>query len=167
MPGAPIRKIRQAEPFEVIGAGVNPEADAADPSNDDLLLLGTHMMNRNVGVASGKAHMPVGRQKLDDDLRIILMEPRKARSQDVVGDRFDTCHGHFALKPRVSSCDDALDGCRLSINALNVLPDTLASERSDVAARRPVQQPHSKAGFKGSKPTTHRRLGAAQFPRGG
>src|SRR5712671_132217 len=59
MAGAPIRKIRCAEPFEVIGAGVNPEADAADPSNDDLLLLGTHMMNRNVGVASGKAHMPV------------------------------------------------------------------------------------------------------------
>ena len=45
MPGAPIRKIRQAEPFEVIEAGVKPEGDAADLSDDDLPLLRTHMMN--------------------------------------------------------------------------------------------------------------------------
>src|SRR5258706_6654946 len=111
--------------------------------------------------------MPVGRQKLDDDSRIILMEPCKARSQNVVGDRFDACNGHFALKPGVAACHDTLDGNRLALNVLNLLTDTLASGRSNVAARGPLQQPHTKAGFEGSKPTTDRRLGAAQSPRGG
>src|SRR5216683_643584 len=97
--------------------------------------------------------MPVGRQKFDDDPRVILMDPRKARSQDVVRDRFDARNGHFALKPGVSACHYVLDD----------LTDTLASGRSHVAARRPVQQPHTKPSFKGSKPTTDRRLGAAQF----
>ena len=107
--------------------------------------------------------MPVGRQKLDDDLRVILMEPRKARSQDVVRDRFDARNGHFAPKPGVSACHNVLDGSRFGLYVLDVLSDTLASRRSHVAARRPVQQPHTKPSFKGSKPTTDRRLGAAQF----
>jgi hypothetical protein len=42
---APIGKIRRAEPFEVIAAGVESEGDAADPADNDLPLLGTHMMN--------------------------------------------------------------------------------------------------------------------------
>jgi hypothetical protein len=41
MADAPIRKIRRAEPFEVIGAGVKPEGNAADPPHDDFLLLGS------------------------------------------------------------------------------------------------------------------------------
>ena len=45
MANAPIRKIRRAEPFEVIGAGVKSEGDAPDPTDDHLLLLGTHMMD--------------------------------------------------------------------------------------------------------------------------
>src|SRR6266550_6279416 len=111
--------------------------------------------------------MPVGRQKLDDNPWIVLMESREARSQDVVGDRFNACDGHFALKAGVSACDDALDGSRLGLNVLNVLADALASRRSDVAARRPIQQPHTEAAFKRSKPTTNRGLGAAQSSRGG
>ncbi len=76
-------------------------------------------------------------------------------------------NGHFALKPGVAACHDALDGSRLGLNVLHVLTDTLASGRSDVAARGPVQQPHTKSGFEGSKPTTDRRLGAAQSPPSG
>src|SRR5712671_1941315 len=52
MAGAAARKIRRAEPFEVIGAGVNPEGDAAYLPNDDFPLLRTHVMNRNVGQGS-------------------------------------------------------------------------------------------------------------------
>ena len=45
MTGTPVYKIRRAEPFEVIGAGVNPESDAAYFPNDDLPLLRAHVMN--------------------------------------------------------------------------------------------------------------------------
>ena len=89
MPGAPVRKIRRAEPFEVIGAGVKPKGDAADLPDDDLSLLGADVMDRNVGLAARKAQMPVGRQQFNDDPRVIPMQPGEARSQDIVRDRLD------------------------------------------------------------------------------
>ena len=89
MPDAPIRKIRRAEPFEVIGAGVKPKGDAADLPDDDLSLLGADVMDRNVGLAARKAQMPVGRQQFNDDPRVIPMQPGEARSQDIVRDRLD------------------------------------------------------------------------------
>jgi hypothetical protein len=53
------------------------------------------------GIATRKADMPVGRQKLDYDPRVIPMQSREARSQDIIGDRLDAGDGDPAFKARV------------------------------------------------------------------
>ena len=160
-------KIQFAPRGEVGGAGVEPERQGADPSDDKVVLLRACEPHRDVGFPLRQAEFPRVGDQLDQQVGVRPVQGRQGGRQDVTGDDFGAGDADGPRQPRVTAPDLAFERQRLGFEAFGLGEHFRTGQGGDVAVWGPVEQAHAEAGFEGGEATSHGGLRDAKLPRRG